>query len=244
MASASMMPMTHVQGASLRSNVDPDQAHFPPLPVEPEKEQWELLDRSPDRGQVVSFCPKTVPPEDPTKPTENPTILHHAQSSPNLREYVLASDDESDESSSAVLVDDGVSDAGSSAVLVSSPPSVWSAGGAKLSFRDAILRSKNSNGSHEDSAHQATSHRKRMKVKPTFVVQPIKRCNKSTGDLQSLTSFLEEEVMGDTDAQEYYGRKLAGAQGRRNGLKTRPDEAKRLQMTMAKKADQRERQGR
>jgi len=242
MASASTLPITHVQGASLTRNVDPDQAHFPPLPVEPEKEQWEFLER-PDRAQVT-FCPRTVPAEDPT-PKESPNIMHHAQSSPNLREYVLASDDDSsDESSSAVLVDDSVSEADSSAVLVSGPASVWSNGGSKLSFRDAILRSKNGSGK-EDNDHQGTTHRRRVKkVKPTFVVQQIKRCNKSTGDLQSLASCLEEEIMGDTDAQEYYGRKSAGAQGRRNGLKTRPDEAKRLQMSMAKKAEQRQRQRR
>jgi hypothetical protein len=242
MASASTIPITHVQGSSLTRNVDPDQAHFPPLPLEPEREQWEFLDR-PDRAQV-SFCPETVTAEDP-KPESNPNILHHARSSPNLREYCLASDDDESDESSTVLVDDTVSDADSSAVLVSGPPSVWSAGDAKISFRDAIMRNKSSE-TKDEHAHQAT-HRKRVKkVKPTFVVKQIQRCNKSTGDLQSLAflAFLEEEVMGDTDAQEYYGRKSAGAQGRRNGLKTRPDEAKRLQMTMAKKADQRERQQR
>ena len=66
--------------------------------------------------------------------------------------------------------------------------------------------------------------------------------DKSCGDLLSLVHE-DEEVLGETDAEEYYGRKSAGAQGRRNGLKTRPDEAKRLQITMAKKQMQRQRQG-
>ncbi len=49
--------------------------------------------------------------------------------------------------------------------------------------------------------------------------------------------------MGETDAHDYYSRKAQGAMGRKNGLKIRPDEAKRLQITMAKKDMQRQRQG-
>ena len=52
----------------------------------------------------------------------------------------------------------------------------------------------------------------------------------------------DEEILGDTDAHEYYSRKLQGSMGRKNGLKQRPDEAKRLQITMAKKDMQRQSQ--
>ena len=52
----------------------------------------------------------------------------------------------------------------------------------------------------------------------------------------------EDEVLGETDAGDYYARKAQGAMGRVNGSKLRPDEAKRLNITMAKKTMQRERQ--
>ena len=51
-----------------------------------------------------------------------------------------------------------------------------------------------------------------------------------------------DHVLGETDAHDYYARKKQGAMGRANGSKIRPDEAKRLQISMAKKERQRERQ--
>jgi hypothetical protein len=71
-------------------------------------------------------------------------------------------------------------------------------------------------------------------------VTPIKRCSRSTGDLQALAE--EEEVLGETDAMEYYSRKSMGASGRVNGLKERPDEAKRKEIIMYKKDLQRQTQ--
>lgn len=265
----------------------PDLGHFPALPttkaaarvVEEEvaeaeaEEGWEFLEgpgATAQRGGAgISFCPITVPPTPPEEAgggrAEKGSVIHHAISSPNLRDYSFASSDDgegsdSDGISSAVLVDEyAMSDAGSSAVVVSRPPpSAWSAGG--LSFRDAILKS---DGVDQMDGSAATAlklqraaaahhqHRKRIvKKKATFVVvKPIKRCSKSTGDLKALDHCLEDraddgsgDVLGETDAQEYYGRKSAGAQGRRNGRKTRPDEARRLQWTMAKKELQRQKQ--
>lgn len=49
-------------------------------------------------------------------------------------------------------------------------------------------------------------------------------------------------VLGETDAGDFYNRKAHGALGRKNAQKTRPDEAKRLQITMAKKTLQKQRQ--
>ena len=49
-------------------------------------------------------------------------------------------------------------------------------------------------------------------------------------------------ILGETDAELFYNRKAQGRLGRTNGKKIRPDEKKRLQMTMAKKNDQRQRQ--
>lgn len=70
--------------------------------------------------------------------------------------------------------------------------------------------------------------------------------------MQSLARIVENDddddlynndmVVGDTDAELYYNRKAQGKLGRKNGRKIRPDEAKRLQITMAKKDIQRQQQ--
>merc|ERR1740124_1270501 len=49
----------------------------------------------------------------------------------------------------------------------------------------------------------------------------------------------EEEVLGETDALEYYNRKKSGRVGRSKGLRLRPDEAKRKDCIVAKKDAQR-----
>lgn len=79
---------------------------------------------------------------------------------------------------------------------------------------------------------------KQFRIKPKFVVAPIRRCTKSTGDLQSLAPF-SDEVLGEQDAEEYYAQKSAGHRGRQNGQKIRPDEAKRREMILNKKVMQR-----
>ncbi len=103
---------------------------------------------------------------------------------------------------------------------------------------------------------------RRKTTRTRLVVTPIKRCAKSTGDLRSLVIHEEEEgyggggsgfgsaviheeeeVLGCTDAMEYYNRKDVGRKGRMNGLKTRPDEAKRKEMIIHKKNAQRRAQG-
>jgi len=52
----------------------------------------------------------------------------------------------------------------------------------------------------------------------------------------------EEEVLGETDASDYYHRKNVGRASRTNGLKLRPDEAKRKVFIVAKKDAQRQKQ--
>ena len=102
----------------------------------------------------------------------------------------------------------------------------------------------------EKGSPQETKQPRVTRKKPKFVVKPIKRCSKSTGDLQSLTRIVESDehhgdddlILGDTDAQLYYNQKAQGKLGRKNGRKIRPDEAKRKQISMAKKDDQRQRQ--
>mmetsp|Transcript_52826 Transcript_52826/g.128076 ORF Transcript_52826/g.128076 Transcript_52826/m.128076 type:complete len:482 (+) Transcript_52826:358-1803(+) len=51
-----------------------------------------------------------------------------------------------------------------------------------------------------------------------------------------------DAILGDTDAEEFYNRKEHGKNTRQNGLKSRPDEAKRLDMILAKKDMQRKQQ--
>ncbi len=198
--------------------------------------------------------------------TENkPLCLKHAQSTPDLRHYkpIL---EESFDDSGAVLVEsyedeneDGIGSlASSSIVMVSGPSSVvssqscWSTS-SKISFRDAIMKEQtqesNNEGSTETDSQQETKPLKTVRKKPKFVVKQISRCSKSTGDLQSLARIAEHDdpydedlVLGETDAQLYYSQKAQGKLGRKNGRKIRPDEAKRLQITMAKKDDQRQRQ--
>lgn len=96
----------------------------------------------------------------------------------------------------------------------------------------------------------------------------IRRCSKSTGDLRSLVSIQEdedhydgaggggfggggggggetiheEEVLGETDAMDFYHRKAKGGSNRSNGMKLRPDEKKRKEWIISKKNAQRAKQ--
>jgi len=95
---------------------------------------------------------------------------------------------------------------------------------------------------------------RRKANRPKLVINPIKRCAKSTGDLRSLViheepeddgfgggggTIHEEEVLGETDAMEFYSRKTKGNLNRQNGKKIRPDEAKRKDWIIHKKNAQR-----
>lgn len=198
--------------------------------------------------------------------TENkPLCLKHAQSTPDFRHYkpIL---EESFDDSGAVLIEnyddeneDGVGSlASSSIVMVSGPSSIvssqscWSTS-SKISFRDVIMKEQSQEskdqGLTETTSQEEAKPFKTVRKKPKFVVKQIRRCSKSTGDLQSLARIAENDdhyeddlILGETDAQLYYSQKAQGKLGRKNGRKIRPDEAKRLQITMAKKDDQRQRQ--
>lgn len=204
---------------------------------------------------------------------DKPLCLKHAASSPDFRHYNTIFEESYGEIG-AVLVEsyeedeneDGVGSlASSSIVMVSGPSSVvssqscWSTS-SKISFRDAIMKEQTEEtkdqGPNEADPQQLLTPRKTVRNKPKFVVKPIRRCIKSTGDLQSLARIAENDdhyggggdpydgnlILGDTDAELYYNQKAQGKLGRKNGRKVRPDEAKRLQITMAKKDDQRQRQ--
>mmetsp|Transcript_36177 Transcript_36177/g.53983 ORF Transcript_36177/g.53983 Transcript_36177/m.53983 type:complete len:238 (-) Transcript_36177:96-809(-) len=91
------------------------------------------------------------------------------------------------------------------------------------------------------STTQSTSKKPRQRAR--YVVTPIRRCSKSTGDLKSLaSSFPDDDHNAGMDEMDYYHRKSQGAVSRKNGLKLRPDEAKRKNISMYKKELQRQQQ--
>jgi hypothetical protein len=118
------------------------------------------------------------------------------------------------------------------------PPNKVGWGGA-VSFRDMVL-SQVTELASEVAPVVPTVTPMKSRPKPKFVVTPtIRRCVQSTPNLQAL----EDQVLGETDAMDYYHRKQKGMSGRQNGMKIRPDEAKRLDITMLKKEMQRQNQG-
>eukprot|EP00545_Synedropsis_sp_CCMP1620_P006018 CAMPEP_0119011420 /NCGR_PEP_ID=MMETSP1176-20130426/5672_1 /TAXON_ID=265551 /ORGANISM="Synedropsis recta cf, Strain CCMP1620" /LENGTH=231 /DNA_ID=CAMNT_0006964251 /DNA_START=282 /DNA_END=977 /DNA_ORIENTATION=+ len=107
------------------------------------------------------------------------------------------------------------------------------------SFRDMVLSKVGALA--QETVVETPTKPKPPKKKPKFVVTPTLRCSASTPNLRSLDHF-EEEVLGETDACEYYNRKSMGFSGRQNGMKIRPDEAKRKEFTIQKKEMQRQAQ--
>jgi hypothetical protein len=202
-----------------------DSNHWPSLGTAEfmNTDEWEMV--APDDFE----CQRLVD----VVPAVNSKILTHAASSPDFRRYVEAQDDSADDGTDTLS--QGPS---SSAVFVSAPPSVASTV-SRVSFRDAILQHNGESSATQQNRMQTKSGQQR-KFKTKFIVKPITRSAKSAPNLHALE---EEEVLGDTDACEYYTRKSMGYSGRQNGLKVRPDEAKRLQMTMQKKQMQQQSQG-
>jgi hypothetical protein len=146
-------------------------------------------------------------------------LLRHCQSSPDLR-----SSDNYD-APPQFNVDD---DDGDDALVVQQEGFSW---------RDAIV-SKQRRASFADETDEKEPLQLPRFQPPKFVVRSITRCAKSTGDLHALSE--EADVIGDTDAMDYYHRKALGVKGRANGAKLRPDEAKRKAITMHKKSLQRQ----
>lgn len=214
-SSATMMAETYI-----------DEQEWPTLgaqrKVPHDTDDWELLTPEEDQFDPVEIDTAYVQQRKPS--------LRHSASSPDLRRIALkvVAEEPNDDSSYSV-----VSRPGSVVSLMSG-----------MSFKDAVSSSRPQSPSpdaRDDQAPRSAPRPRRIKAK--FVVTPIKRCAKSTGDLQSLTIHEEEEVenfMGDADAPEYYSQKAVGARGRANGLKIRPDEAKRKEFTLQKKSMQRQ----
>lgn len=221
----------------------------------------------------------------------NPKILHRCASTPDFGYNDGYSPEQSD-SSVGPEADEGERKAGTTpaeAVVVTpsiSKPfgSVWGPGASKggvrrsPSFAEMVKVSAEASAEEEakKAAHlEATAERlkkereARRKARARhmkLVVTPIKRCTKSTGDLQSLSRIHEtsehddamgggggggfgdiaehheDEVLGDTDAMDFYHRKAKGVQNRASGKMIRPDEAKRKEISVHKKDVQREKQ--
>jgi len=188
-------------------------------PAKEDDNGWEIVRQDDDTDENIEI---QVVPSAMRK-------LRHCASSPDLRfigRALEAVEEHNDEDITVDSID-------SSAVLVSKKT---------ISFRDAILSpSKEPVDEKKEQESAEKTAAPRPKVKPKFVVKPIKRCSKSTGDLRSLVIH-EDEVLGESDAMDYYHRKSMGATGRVNSLKTRPDEAKRKNFTMQKKQMQRQQQ--
>lgn len=222
------MPATMMESAQVNSEDE-----WPRLDgsVPPEKasssshdDDWELL--ATDESHANEEKKVVVVAAHPSR------TLRHCASSPDLRNFCLVEDgDENELSPSNAGKDDG-----SSFAMVSGPQSVVSFS-STVSFRDAILSGKTAEDAEQPAAIKQQQQQKR-RFKPKFVVKPIQRCTKSTGDLLGMIDE-DGEIMGDTDAMDYYYRKAAGARNRSSGMKLRPDEAKRKAMTLNKKAMQR-----
>lgn len=250
MASASTIPPSHVGTHSFQHDAgQPDPMEFPQLRPDV-GDDWEMVPETPAAPlpQVKFALPSAHNDKNHHHyHKENPKMLLHSQSSPNLRDYTIEESDSDSEfehvSQTAAASQD---DASSNFSLVSGPPSVNSIWSSRISFKDALMMKDEVPSSIPENSESTPPIKKQhghviKKVKPKFIVQqvaPLKHA-KSMSDL----SLLEEEILGDTDAHEYYAVKSKGSLGRYNGGKKRPDEAKRLQMTMNKKNLQRAQQG-
>jgi hypothetical protein len=229
--------------------------------VQPDSEEWEYLSSQPDKSE------KEVTFEEPAKAsltsaksvTINPKNLHRCMSTPEFSH--IPDDDDSyvmdcTSSIDAFSLDD--------TVLLTQKPT----GMKKVpSFKDIIMLNAKEKEMEEEKKRIAIEQqqqqvreealKRRKNSKPKIVIKPIQRCAKSTGDLRSFViheedeyggggggggGLMEEEVLGDTDAMEFYNRKSKGSQSRSNGRKIRPDEAKRLEITLYKKEAQRKAQ--
>ena len=218
---------------------------------ETNEEMWPTLNEAHQviENPVMEGWEKIVNPETLQNKILPPKLrkLRHCRSSPDLRffgkalEAVDEGDDDDDEDDDCSFVSYDESSAMSSAAIVDLPSTSSTAYKCIPSFRDAILARTEASTELKESCIESSASRPN-KIKPKIVVTPIKRCAKSTGDLRSLVIHEEKDVLGETDAMEYYHRKAHGASGRVNSLKLRPDEAKRKQFTLQKKNMQREQQ--
>ena len=171
------------------------------------------------------------------RPKVMPLRRQRSSSTPDLLALRKGSvGEEHDEGDDFFAVDDSVSAskvANASANKTAAP-----------SFRDMVLASlRDEIVSNAVKITESNPKRTKAKTQPKYVVTPIRRCSASTPNLRALAAAAEDdEIVGESDATEYYNLKAMGYMGRKNGLKVRPDEAKRKDITMYKKELQRQEQ--
>mmetsp|Transcript_15136 Transcript_15136/g.22327 ORF Transcript_15136/g.22327 Transcript_15136/m.22327 type:complete len:211 (-) Transcript_15136:41-673(-) len=182
---------------------------------------------------------------------ESPSKLPKSVSTPDFGLYTFEDESISCASNSVVIEEDedvcvikhdatAPSSVGENAVKVKRVPS----------FKDAILLNAEETLKEEERRKAAAIEKSRSLTpqkgyrQPKFAIRKISRNFKSTGDLTSLIEHQEEEeeVLGATDASEFYARKSKGNVSRVNSTKLRPDEAKRREYIIYKKNVQRENQ--
>jgi hypothetical protein len=159
-----------------------------------------------------------------SRPVKTPLIRQRSSSTPDLFGMQRSASRAEEEEKNDIFL---VSQDDSSLPVKSMP-----------SFRDKLLAKMVDSLAEE--VEPVVNKPKQPRRKPKFVVTPILRCSVSTPNLRNM----DDEVLGETDASEYYNRKAMGYVGRQNGMKIRPDEAKRRDFTLAKKEMQRQSQAR
>eukprot|EP00553_Chaetoceros_curvisetus_P001250 CAMPEP_0204618236 /NCGR_PEP_ID=MMETSP0717-20131115/4957_1 /ASSEMBLY_ACC=CAM_ASM_000666 /TAXON_ID=230516 /ORGANISM="Chaetoceros curvisetus" /LENGTH=303 /DNA_ID=CAMNT_0051631935 /DNA_START=14 /DNA_END=925 /DNA_ORIENTATION=- len=223
-------------------------------------DEWENLFSDGDNNSIDKDSSQTK-----AQPIiSNSDTFHRCMSTPEFSK--LQREDDSYVLDCTMSSVDAFSVTGSDAVLITKRNDGSKGGMKKVpSFKDIIMlnaqaREEEDRKQKEKLQEQQERLRKeamerRKKSRPRLVVNPIKRCAKSTGDLRSMVIVEEEEegyyggggggiiqedeVLGDTDASEFYSRKQKGSTSRQNGKKLRPDEAKRKNFIIHKKEAQR-----
>jgi hypothetical protein len=197
---------------------------------------------------------------------------YRVASVPEMRSFDCCSETESDHSESIHGDDSSDMTGTSEALVkVTRPKDVFVVGEKpvsivkKLSFKDMMmlhaagqLKEQKSKAEKADQANSPKT--KQQKFAPKLVVKQIKRANYSTGDLPSLATIHDNvelsgcsgggglapvrdgEVLGATDAEDFYARKSHGAKTHKNGQRCRPDEAKRKEFSQQKKVMQKDAQ--
>jgi len=209
-----------------------------------EPEQWPSISQTETVSSLTAVNPSREPIHNESKidDTDHPLMVipcpgrgklfrQRSVSTPNLRKLAVAEEDEIGNGP----ITPGLSPEEMDQVVTPTGPS----------FLEKLL-SKCIDEEKEDIDEE--SPKPRIKTKPTFVVTPISRtigrCSMSSPNLCALANLEGDtgEVVGESDAMEYYHRKSLGYNGRKNGMKLRPDEAKRLTMILHKKDMQRKAQ--
>lgn len=205
--------------------------------------------------------------------TGSMSIIHRCESTPEFSSYsTLGSDDDYSliNGSNSSVVAESIATTKDDTVLLSHKPKRVPSFKDMILLNAEKIKEEESKKKEqmeqlvEEKRRDAIQRKKQIKTR--LIVTPIKRCARSTGDLRSLTIhegeegysadrydglmspgsniiYEDEEILGYSDAQEYYDRKSHGSSGRAKGQRIRPDEAKRKEMIIHKKNAQRRAQG-